>query len=316
MYVVSSRSRRVPADGEWVMLESTDGKPPANTTLQSDTLPDAFLNSLVDPLIILVHGYNNTELQAFGQYAQEIGTAGSQGLLPANGFKGSVIGFDWPSVETTASNPLQVYENDLKAASRAGAPALSHFLSDLSTAVAGRKIHINIMAHSMGNFLVRTMLMGDPTLGRNLDNIISFGADILVSDLEKDELKAAADALARNWFVYWAQADLVLLSLSNWANFILGDEQWGGQRLGQQGVMHPQKVSPKVVAQDWDSPIATDIGSTYSWDLRQWQFNPQVHCQYWTDKPFLKNVADNLMRAAGTAPITINWPLPPKPWSS
>ena len=188
------------------------------------------------------------------------------------------------------------------------------FVGSLSAALKKkkRKVRINLMAHSMGNLVVRTALLANLSFAKKIENIVSFGADILSSDLRLPELKKAADHLRGNWFVYWAQADLVLLQLSNYANIILGNEKWGGQRLGQAG---PPKtgVSDKVIAQEWDSPLADDIGTYYSWDLRLWRHNPAIHSAYWHDAAFLKNVSSNLLRKKGTKPITVDWPLPPRP---
>lgn len=169
------------------------------------------------------------------------------------------------------------------------------------------------MAHSMGNFVLRTMLMTDPGLAGGLDNIFSLAPDILHTDLEKDELRTAANTLTGNWFVYWAQADFVLLTLSDWANIILGREKWGGRRLGQEGPRDRRRISRKVVVQQWDAPLAEQLGSHYNWDLRQWQFHHTIHSLYWTNVAFLRNIAGNMLRSPGTIPITVHWPLPPRP---
>lgn len=253
--------------------------------------------------MILVHGYANLEKDAFQQYAREIGTGVSGGLMAANDFMGSVIGYDWPSFDTPASGPIQQYVGDLKAATDIGAPALADFLTRLSAALAGRGIRVNLMAHSMGNLVVRQTLLDSPQLADAIDNIISFAPDLPQTDLERPELKAAADALSGNWFVYWARADFVLLTLSNLANIILGNERWGGQRLGQEGPRAGAAISPKVVAQNWDAPLAQDLGSTYDSDLHEWPVSAKIHSLYWTDQPFLKNIAQNLQRTAGDAPI-------------
>lgn len=293
------------------MLQTGNALPPA-TAPQSNYLPAGFINSLQDPLVILIHGYANREPDAFGQYAKAIGTSVSGGSMAANGFQGTVIGYDWPSFDTPISGPLHQYAGDLKAARDVGAPSLASFLSRLIAVVGGRGIRINLMAHSMGNFVLRQMLIANPALARCLDNIISFAPDLLQADLQQPDLRAAADVLTGNWFVYWAQADFVLLGLSNWANIILGNEQWGGQRLGQEGP--PSGVtSQRVVAQEWDAPLAQDLGSTYNWDLREWPFNAEIHSLYWSNRPFLTNVAQNLQRAPATPPVTVNWPLPPRP---
>jgi pimeloyl-ACP methyl ester carboxylesterase len=308
MFVVSSRSKRVLESGRWIILEDD----PENAVSKSDSIPKTFLDVVSDPLLILIHGYSNTEKQTFDRYREQIGTEATPGLLPRNGFTGTIVGYDWPSFDIPSTTALHGYESDLNAARNTGAPALIRFVDSLSAALKKKKVRINLMAHSMGNLVVRTMLLANPNFAKKIDNIISFGADILSSDLQLPDLKKAADSLRGNWFVYWAQADLVLLQLSNYANIMLGNEKWGGQRVGQVG---PPKadISDKVVGQEWDSPLADDIGTYYSWDLRLWRHNPSIHSAYWRDVPFLKNVCENLLRKKGTTPITINWPLPPRP---
>ena len=312
MYVISSRRKWLNTGESWTVLQTGNALPPTIAP-QSNYLPAGFTSSLQDPLVILIHGYANREKDAFRQYATEIGTGASGGLLAANGFHGSVIGYDWPSFDTAVTGPLQQYASDLQAAGEVGAPSLADFLNRLIAVVGRRGIRINLMAHSMGNFVVRQMLIANPSLAQYLDNIISFGADFPYTDLERPELKATADALTGNWFVYWSQADFVLLSLSNWANIILGNEHWGGQRLGQAGPRDMRLVSPKVIAQEWDVPLAKDLGSMYNRDLREWPFNAKIHSLYWSNGPFLANVAQNLQHAPATPPITVSWPLPPRP---
>jgi hypothetical protein len=311
MYVISSRSRRVPNDGEWVLLQSADGTPPAGSAAPADAFPSEFISSLQDPLVIVIHGYNNTELETFQQYVRLIGSDGSQGLLGANGFTGSAIGYDWPSVEAPASGPLQVYENDLKSARRIGAPAFANFFSALSSglAAAGKNVRINLLVHSMGNLLMRTVLEANPCLAGQLANVLSLAPDLPHTDLERPGLKAAGDALKGKWFAYWAQADLILLTLSDYANIILGSELWGGQRLGQQGPAHPAPlISQNVVTQQWDAPLAKQIGYQYNWDLGEWPHSFATHSAYWTNMEFLKNIVQNIQRAPGVAPITVDWP--------
>lgn len=310
MYVISSRRRWLTTGGNWTVLQTGNALPPTTPPPQSNWLPAGFINSLQDPLVILIHGYASPEASAFGQYANVIGTSVSLGLMAANGFRGSVIGYDWPSFDTPLSGPLQQYVGDLKAARDIGAPSLVDFLSRLTSALAGRNIRINLMAHSMGNFVVREALLDNPELAGTLDNIISFAPDLPQSDLERPELIAAADALTGNWFVYWAQADFVLLTLSNLANIILGNEQWGGQRLGQESLRAGATISKRIIAQNWDPPLSKDLGSTYNSDLREWPFSAKIHSYYWTDKPFLTNIAQNLQRPPSSPPISVKWPLP------
>ena len=266
-------------------------------------LPSGFVNSLCDPVLILIHGYANAEDVAFGQYGKMIGVSGQQGLLRSHGFEGSAIGYDWPSFEKPTNSPLQAYKNDYTAARNIGAPALADFLDRLTKALSARKVRVNLMAHSMGNLVLCEALIVNPELPKRLDNIISFAADLPYTELEKPALKAAADALGGNWFIYWAQADIVLMTASNYANLLLGNERWGGQRLGQQGPRDQSLISQKVVVQEWDAWLAKDLGSEYNGDLHEWPFSGKIHSLYWSNDAFLTNVVANVQRATGSKPI-------------
>ncbi len=303
MYVISSRARRVGPNGKWIVLYSGNGRVPTNGSLQPDCLPAALISSLADPLLILIHGYANPEAATFGQYAKMIGAVGQPGSLAAHGFTGSVIGYDWPSFETLVPGKLQGYKNDYDAACKIGAPALADFLDRLTATLSGRGIRINLIAHSMGNLVMSRALSLNIDLAGRLDNVISFAADLPWTELEKPALKAAANALTSNWFVYWAQADAVLETASNLANMMLGNEQWGGQRLGQAGPHDKTIISRKVIVQEWDAPLAQDLGSHYNLDLREWPFSGTIHSLYWGDDAFLANVTENLQRTPGTDPI-------------
>jgi len=314
MYVISSRTsnpKRVTANGDWAVLFSGNGKPPNDPPLPpSNYLAAGFLNSLVDPLLVVMHGYNNLESEAFSQFANISGLTVSDNSLPAHEFFGTIIGFDWPSLGSHSPalwKQFNLYKHDLDAARGAAVPALESFLDRLTNAVRGRGIRVNLMAHSMGNFVVSRVLTANPGLASRLDNVVSFAPDMLQSDLEQPELVAAADALAGNWFVYWAQADVVLLTASDWANILLGNEQWGGRRLGQEGPPTNGHFSRKVVTQCWDVPLSKQMGSTYNWDLREWPYSTKIHGLYWSNGPFLDNVVANVCRAEGCPPVVVDW---------
>lgn len=303
MYVISSRPGRVGRTGRWVVLQSSVAQPPSNSLVRSNYLPSGFISSLTDPLLILIHGYGNPEVSAFSQYAKLIGVVGQQGSLFSHGFTGSVIGYDWPSFEKPTNSKLQEYKNDYDAACNIGAPALIDFLNRLTSALRGRKIRINLMAHSMGNLVMCRTLEAGTSIPEQLDNVISFAGDVPDTELEKPNLKAAADALAGNWFVYWAQADIVLMTASDIANVILGNQQWGGERLGQNGPHDKALISSKVIVQEWDAKLADDLGSHYNEDIREWPFSGKIHSLYWGDDDFLNNVVQNVQRMLGRKPI-------------
>jgi hypothetical protein len=308
MYVINSRPTRVTAPGLWTLFEYGGGTSPGTQVAASGVLPPSFLSSLTDPVVILIHGYNNTEQQAYDTYWGEL--SGKLSLV-GNGFTGTVMGYDWPSAVDADLDPLfdvlENYQTDLISARNVGAPAFVDFLSQLKPKLPGG-IRLNLMAHSMGNYVMRTMIQSSGAIMGGLSNIVSFAPDLLANDLEIPALKTAADGLKGNWFVYWSQADAVLLA-SNWGNILIGGEQWGGQRLGQQGPANPPPaISTRVVAQKWDSPLAADLGSQYNTDIQEWPFSIQIHSMYWEDKDFKANVAQNLVKADVKPPlITQSW---------
>ena len=233
MYVISSRPSRI--DKGWIVLQSGNGQPPVQTpAIQPNYLPDEMVKTLSNPLLILIHGYANREPAAFAQYWKMIGTSDQPGLFYQSGFTGSIVGYDWPSFEGTSPTMLGGYATDRNNALNVGASMLASFLDQLTTALP-KGVQINLMAHSMGNLVMCQALSLNPSLAERLDNIISFAADVPYGELERPEMKTAADALAGKWFVYWAQADFVLMTASNYANMLVADEQWGDQRLGQAG---------------------------------------------------------------------------------
>lgn len=317
MYVISARCpSRVNVKGQWTVLYSGNGQPPPATPVAPQYLPSGFLSSLTDPLVIVVHGYNNLEVEAFSQYASVSGLGGSPDSLPAHGFGGSIVGYDWPSFGSHSLalwNQFGVYKHDLDAAREIAVPALCDFLDRLTSALVGRNIRINLLAHSMGNFVVSRVLMMNPSLASRLDNIISFAPDILQTDLERPEVVEAAAALAGCWFIYWAQADFILLTASDWANILLGSEQWGGWRLGQEGPRWKVDYGPKVRFQCWDVPLAKQMGSTYKWDIKEWPPSMKIHGLYWSNAPFLDDMVKNFSRPLGAPPVLQDWPMPPQP---
>jgi len=135
--------------------------------LDPNYLPSSLVNSLCDPVLVVVHGYNNRESDAFGLYADLAGLGKKKQALAHYGFTGTVIGFDWPTGYLNSMNPsaqLGLYASDLNQAKTNGVPAFSLFLDRLTNALIGRSVRVNVMAHSMGNFVMTRALMGNPAV--------------------------------------------------------------------------------------------------------------------------------------------------------
>jgi len=96
-----------------------------------------FFTELKDqPVLVYIHGYNNSFRAALERAAQ---------VKKDLGWKGAMIAYSWPSLGS-----LPKYFDDL-ANARDSVPMVAEFLSDLKKNLPGQKI--NILAHSMGNFL-------------------------------------------------------------------------------------------------------------------------------------------------------------------
>src|SRR5579862_6684790 len=132
MYVISSRPERAPPPASWAVLFSSNGSPPPNQpAVAPNYLPAGFVSSLVDHVVVFVHGYSNSEKDAFRACAQVAGLDSGQLSLPGRGFSGMVVGYDWPTGTATSINPsvqLALYRHDLTQAKNPGVPSFDDFL--------------------------------------------------------------------------------------------------------------------------------------------------------------------------------------------
>ncbi len=315
MYVISSRPERAAPPASWAVLFSANANPPPldKPIVVPDYMPAGFVNSLVEHVVVFVHGYSNSEENAFSACAQAAGLSPGQLTLPACGFAGTVVGYDWPTGNANTINPsaqLALYMHDLAEAQNPGAPSFEDFLDRLTTALSGRSIRISVLAHSMGNFVLTRALMENSALAGRLTDIYSFAPDILQTDLERDDLRAAADALHGLWFVYWAKSDMVLMTASDWANILLGTETLGQERLGQAGLQAGGTYSSSVIPQQWD-PFLAEVGVTSFDDTTEnWRSSMGTHMGYWKSPEFWQNVAQNLNRKDESTPVIAPQPQP------
>jgi pimeloyl-ACP methyl ester carboxylesterase len=294
---------------------SSDGDPPPGnqSPVAVDILPAGFAGSLGNQVIVFVHGYNNSELQAFNSCAQAAGFYTNKQSLHMYQYQGSVTGFDWPTgslstIDLTAL--LGLYKHDLAAAKSTAVPSFADFLDKLTTALAASGIRTSILAHSMGNFVMTRALMSNQNLAARLTDIYSFAPDILQSDLLLPDLIAAGNALQGKWFVYWAASDMILLTASNWANVLLGTEKFGQDRLGQAGPPPQGGYSQNVVPQQWDAFLAMISDTSYNVSIGHWTASMSTHTGYWDSPAFWQNVALNARRANLNTPITTPVPTP------
>jgi len=297
IYVGSSRPDRDGAPNKWTVLYSPNGTPPTDTPLDPNYLPSSLINSITDPLVIVVHGYNNREQDAFDAYAGVAGVLPKHVSLTKYGFSGTVIGYDWPTNYASTINLnvlLKVYAHDLDQAKTNGSPSFSLFLDRLTNALSGKSIRVTVMAHSMGNFVVTRALMGNSSLASRITNLVSFAPDILQTDVEHPQTQPVIQNLMGQWYIYWAQADMILMTASNWANILLGTETYGQERLGQVGLRPNVTYSKKIVAVQTDEMLSEVGATSYDDTLNRWRSSMLVHCAYWRSPEFLQGVADNV----------------------
>jgi len=150
-------------------------------------LPAGFVNSLVDPVLIVVHGFNAREQDAFDLTAQAAGLTGENTVSCPVWLWGTVIGYDWPTDYVNTLNPhtlLGTYRHDLIQANANAVPGFSSFLCKLTSSLASRELRIVVFAHSMGNYVATRTLIQNPALARSISHIVSFAPDILQTDPE------------------------------------------------------------------------------------------------------------------------------------
>jgi len=297
IYVISSRPERGGAANKWSVMYSPNGNVPAPPPLAPNYLPSSLVNSIVDPLVIAVHGYNNREQDVFTAYAGLAGLIHGNESLTKYGFTGTVIGFDWPTGYLNVLDPnaqMKLYASDLVQANTNGAPCFGLFLNRLTNALTGKNIRVNVLSHSMGNFVVTRAFMDDPSVASRITNFISFAPDILQSDVDLPQLQGCINNIAGKWQINWAQADIILMWASNWANILLGNEKCGADRLGQVGLRKDTAYGPKITDHQCDEMLS-HVGAT-SFDATRglWRSSRRVHSAYWRCPEFMQSILDLL----------------------
>ncbi|MEL6167455.1 MAG: alpha/beta fold hydrolase [Pseudomonadota bacterium] len=181
-----------------------------------------------EDVLIWVHGFNTRQSRAIAR--QRTITSG----LQAAGYRGAVIGFDWPS---EGGGPFS-YPSDLKDAAEVAEFLSSDGILPLPAALPGHRIHI--LAHSMGAYL--SLLSLGKVANARVDEMLFAAADY-------DAVKMAAGIPAGQ------VVDVKTARLTNYLNtkdavlnLATGSVQGGDERLGRAGL----PTSPPVKAQDLD----------------------------------------------------------------
>jgi esterase/lipase superfamily enzyme len=105
-------------------------------------------NLPVGDVLIYIHGFNVSQSLVLARHRA------IRAGLDANGYKGAVVSYDWPSAETALN-----YLNDRTDAKLTALRLVSDGIGPLSRYIdQGCEISVHVLAHSMGAFLLREAL--------------------------------------------------------------------------------------------------------------------------------------------------------------
>lgn len=195
--------------------------------------------------LVFIHGFN----VSFKDAVESAAAIGERyGKLSNKSYQPNIFVFSWPS-----NGKVTDYQNDRHDAETSGyafARSLIKLTAFLRGAEKGQACQqkINLIAHSMGNYVLRHALqqarkIQDGTgLARLFDNIILTAADEDNDAFEHDHKFAKLPELAQRITVYFNSGDLALAA---------SDQTKGNpDRLGHDGPAKPHQIPAKVVLVD------------------------------------------------------------------
>jgi len=242
----------------------------------SKALMSKLKDSNVEQLLFYIHGFSNLpepDIFPRAEKLQQLFDQKQQGLV-------QVIPIIWPCDNDFGI--IKDYWDDQKSADNSAfslARMLQKFMAwrDSSPEEAPCLKRINLLAHSMGNRVLRETLAtwnkydlanGVPLLFRNT---ILMAADIVNESLENNEKGRLISESSRNVLVYYASDDLALRSskISNLKNKV------ASRRLGHTGPEDMKKVQSNVHAIDCDNfNNQYDVPKGHSYFLEDKNGNP------------------------------------------
>lgn len=213
-------------------------------------------------VLLFVHGFNVQPETAAFPMALRL-QAGLDRLL---GPEVQVVPVIWPCDDDFGL--VLDYFDDQDAAEMSGfafARALGKFLSDRDATRTRCLKHVNILAHSMGNRVLRFALAhwaaSHGSLPALFRSVFMVAADVANETLEPGRSGFAITRSARNVVVYHAADDFALRSskVANLANRVLS------RRLGHTGPENPDRVPRNVFSVDCDAVNSRydRLGHTY-----------------------------------------------------
>ena len=195
--------------------------------------------------LVFIHGFNVSFRDALESAAK---MSDFYGKLSASAYRPNLFVFSWPS-----DGEITGYGNDRHDAEASGYAfargliKLAGFLRGTGKELACQQ-RINLIAHSMGNYVLRHALQQarkiaeGPALARIFDNIVLTAADEDHDAFEHDHKLAKLPELAKRITVYFNTGDLALT---------VSDATKGNpDRLGHDGPSKPHQLPAKVVTVD------------------------------------------------------------------
>jgi len=211
--------------------------------------------------LILIHGFN-VSFRAAVESAANIRTRYEQ--ISGGSYRPNIFVFSWPS-----NGRLFEYKDDRHDAQTSGyafargLEKLTRFLRNTENGQPCQQ-RINLIAHSMGNYVLRHALQetqkisGDRTLPRLFDNIILAAADEDNNAFEHDYKLARLPELGKHVTIYYNIEDQALT---------ISDITKGNpDRLGQSGPSNPRQLPYKVAIVDVSNLVSTFSEHSYHVD--------------------------------------------------
>ncbi len=221
-------------------------------------------------IVLYIHGFNNYPDKDIFPRAEKLKSMFDKTLKKK---KVLVIPVIWPCNDKVGI--LRDYisdQNNADASAFAMARAFESFIKHTQDATCNKRI--NIIAHSMGNRVLRETLIKlkydvlSHAMPQVFRNIFMIAADVVNETLHKDESGSVISESSRNCVVYYANDDLAL----NGSKVINVKNKIVSKRLGHTGVEDMQKVSNNVYnvdCDDFNNSYDKPKGHSYFLDTRK-----------------------------------------------
>jgi len=128
-------------------------------------------------VLLYIHGFNTTPIS----FLEKLGQANKHCRNPGVGFKGAVIGYDWPSAgrtlpENDIDGIFEKYEFDRRMAKKSGPCVVKDAIRPINAVKKTSKVHL--LCHSMGSFVSLGALRGANPNRKDISNLFWVAADV------------------------------------------------------------------------------------------------------------------------------------------